>query len=569
MKHKIMSSIIVVSMLLIVSAIPVLADGQSVNLVTDIKITGNEHIPTEDIKAVINTEVGEKVGGEKLQKDLNAIYQMGYFTEETKIIPKNYLGGLRIIYKVVERPVINEIIYEGNTKVSDDKLKEFTEINIDEVLNINLLFKTANNIRQYYQEEGMIKAQIADYQIKENRLYLNITEGLVGEIKIKGNEQTRDYVILRELDVTSGDIFDLDEIKEDMRDLYNLNLFKGIEPKLYNIEGEENTYGVEYNLEERKSGKANLGVGFNTRDRWLGTLSYEERNFLGRNQDLSFSWEFGKSQNYDINFYDPWAFGDRISFGIGLYNRTTKDLSSKIEELNDESYSYSKMSRGGNIRIGKQFSDHLSAQAKFKVENTLTDWYTNVPGTLDDKEGNTRSLTLTTLHDTTIDRFNPNSGGKEKLSIEYAGQALGGDYNFTKYILDVRRYYEGFRPDHIWALRAVGGGSSGKLPLHEEMRVGGSETLRGFELGAFRGDKMLFGNAEYKIKIVDKVQAVIFADMGKAWKEEEAMDLGELTYSGGLGLRLTVPFLGQVRLDYGIGKDEPKPRPHFSIGQTF
>lgn len=133
--------------------------------------------------------------------------------------------------------------------------------------------------------------------------------------------------------------------------------------------------------------------------------------------------------------------------------------------------------------------------------------------------------------------------------------------------MDMRRFYPGFKSNHAWALRLKAGKGEGELPQLEKYTLGGSQSLRGYEYGAFYGDSLLLLNLEYRLPIADNFTAVVFADAGNVWEKEESIDLGDLRYSIGAGLRMNTP-IGQLRLDYGFNEDGGG-QPHFSIGHTF
>ncbi|MCG8515437.1 MAG: BamA/TamA family outer membrane protein, partial [Halanaerobiales bacterium] len=101
----------------------------------------------------------------------------------------------------------------------------------------------------------------------------------------------------------------------------------------------------------------------------------------------------------------------------------------------------------------------------------------------------------------------------------------------------------------------------------EKYRLGGSETLRGYDYGSFSGNNLLLLKVEYRFPIVDNFTGVVFADGGNTWDELAEIELGELHYSLGLGIRMNTP-IGMIRLDYGFNEDGGG-QPHFSIGQSF
>lgn len=133
-----------------------------------------------------------------------------------------------------------------------------------------------------------------------------------------------------------------------------------------------------------------------------------------------------------------------------------------------------------------------------------------------------------------------------------------------------------FDDNVVLAVRGLGGRAlSGTLPNSEMFKIGGSETLRGYNYGdkGLVGDKMLLLNTELRFPIYDFVSGVVFADIGKAWEPNKEINLLDMLDSNsfGVGVRLDTP-LGLLRLDYGWGLNEEAKREgqfYFGLGHTF
>lgn len=559
MKNKGITILILISMLSflsvdIVSAAP---SQEPINLITAIEIKGNEAIPTEEILNVIESKVGQKIENQQLQADIQAIYDLGFFYN-IRIGVENYLSGVKLIFEIIENPKISDIELKGTDVISTEILRELMEVKSGQLLNSKTLDKDLRAIEEYYRNQGLLLAYVADVSVSPaNTLEITVNEGFLNEIKIVGNEKTREYVIRRELDILPDEVFDLNKVQKDLRDIYNLGLFNSISQRIELAEANSNKVNLVIEVEEKKTGLFNGGAGYHSNDGWFGYLNYSEQNLFGRAQKLGFKWEFGKVTNYEINYYDPWALGEKFSLGASLFNQTSRRHDSS------KNSDYTKKATGGSIQIGKPLAEDITGSLKLKYENTLIDYKEE---TLEDTVGDTRSLTLTTVRNTTDDPFKPSNGGRDMASIEYAGQLFGGTYNFTKYNLDFRRYYPGFADEHTWAFRLKGGLGTGTIPAHEEFSLGGSQTLRGYDLNEISGDRMVLFNAEYRFPIVKSLEGAVFTDMGDCWSRGENFDFKEVNMSIGAGVRMNTP-LGQIRLDYAFGEEGGQP--HFSIGQTF
>jgi outer membrane protein insertion porin family len=216
--------------------------------------------------------------------------------------------------------------------------------------------------------------------------------------------------------------------------------------------------------------------------------------------------------------------------------------------------------------VGRTLSLNTRAFLKFKMDNAVTraldpDEQDNIP-----TGGITRSLTVSAVNDTRDDLWSPTSGHRLTGSVEYAGGMLGGDHSFTKVEGEGSAYFQ-VRDGHVLAGRISSGFGISTLPEQERFRLGGAETVRGYKYGDLEGDRMALANAEYRFRIAKGLQGVVFCDAGRAWNAQDSFTLDGAKVGYGVGVRISVPVLGMIRIDYGIA--EGRGQAYFSFGQTF
>jgi outer membrane protein insertion porin family len=171
-------------------------------------------------------------------------------------------------------------------------------------------------------------------------------------------------------------------------------------------------------------------------------------------------------------------------------------------------------------------------------------------------------------------RLDPSRGSREQIIVEKAFRLLGGDSNFTKVDLDLRRYIplikaakRNEQPKLVLAGRFVLGRSLGQLPAFEQYFVGGSDTVRGYDTDEQFGDNQVYGNIELRYRLQRKFQIVGFIDAGSAYGGNFASSGNPKAIVGlGGGIRVQTP-IGPLRLDIGRGDDGIKT--HFGIGAQF
>ena len=192
-------------------------------------------------------------------------------------------------------------------------------------------------------------------------------------------------------------------------------------------------------------------------------------------------------------------------------------------------------------------------------------------------------LNTTQVWDTRDDPADTSRGLFVSSSFDFAPEALGSDYRFTREL--IQAYY--FRPWRNAILAsAVRLGVAVPIGLRvlspgDGYRTGGSRTVRGAAeeglgpsdfFGPIDAESMIVLNQEIRLPLYRWVRGVAFVDAGNAFARPRDTSLRDLVGSVGLGLRVATPF-ALLRVDYGKTIWGPRPvdsgRWSFGIGQIF
>lgn len=547
--------------------------------ITAIVVQGNESISKDLIISQIASNLGDMFSKENIEKDMNAVYDLGYF-KDVSIKLESFRDGYKVVFVIVENLPIKEISIEGNTIVSEEEMREVMVLQEGQIFCQKILKNDLDRISQLYKDLGYLLINIKDINFdEEGKLWINISEGRLEKILIEGNDKTKEKVIIREINIEPGDLFDFEIVKKSLQKIYNLGYFEDVTMKL-EPGTEEDSMVLVIKVIEKNTGKFGIGAGYNSEEGLMGFTSYEENNLFGGGQKVQAKVELGGRTTYKLYFLEPWLAGTPTSFGFEVYD-TIKHQKDKEEEVILAEYDEERL--GGRLIFGRKISDSVKLVLELKSERVT---YDLISGTLpeDTNEGLTNSLVPTFSYDTRDNVFEPTSGWYHSFSLEKAGGFLGGDYEFTKYNLTLRAYISTHFIEDIvdissvkkitsnlskgvLALRAMGGIADTNLPSFALYQVGGMNTVRGYDFGEFSGDKSLVFNVEYRFPLAENFQAVLFADWGQAWDYEESIDFEDLKFGRGVGIRFDTP-LGPIRLDYGIN-EEGEGKTYFSIGHTF
>ena len=539
----------------------------------------------ENILPRLAMRVGDAVNMAYIRHDLNVIGSTGIFST-VKPSFTNVPEGVQLNYTVQMNPVVNGIEITGNKSLSDGDIKKLITITPGSVLNTSIVSRDIAAINTTYNNAGYMLNRVSEVSLdEEGILHIGISEVHVEDISLRGNTKTRDKVILRELRFKKGDVFNREVASRSIQRVYNTGYFEDVNVRL--LPGQKNAQDVivEIDVVEQKTGTVTIGAGYSDSDGLVGILGLSETNLRGTGDKVSIQWEFGgetnSNKNYIFSYTHPWLNDHGDSIGFSLFDREND-----YEDYNEDGDSvadYDRQTRGFNITYGRVRSEYVSDFVTLETKETKYKDYNSglnypeleaqgAPGYehyMEDNFGRTNSLRWSHVFDNRDNVFDPTRGKRLSFTGIWAGNGLGGDFDYFKFIVENRLYYK-VGHAHVIAVRLMGGIADGDMPYNDLFTLGGADNLRGYEDDEFRGNKMYLGTIEYRYPIAKKVQGVFFVDAGNAWGGTDKVpwyhDNDELHYAGGLGFRVTTP-IGPIRLDYGVGDEGGKF--HFSFGGKF
>jgi len=571
----------ILTLLFILSSLSLVqAQANNQGKITAIVVQENENISTDLIISQIASNLQDVFSKENIEKDMKAVYDLGYF-KDVRIKLESFRDGYKVVFVVVENLPIKEISIKGNTIVSEEEMREVMVLQEGQIFCQKILKNDLDRISQLYKDRGYLLINIKDINFdEEGKLWINISEGRLEKIVIEGNDKTKEKVITREINIEPGDLFNFEKVKKSLQKIYNLGYFEDVTMKL-EPGAKEDTIVLVINVIEKNTGKFGIGAGYNSEEGLMGFTSYKEKNLFGGGQKLEAKVEIGSRTTYKIAFLEPWLADTPTSFGFEVYDTVQKEEEKEEGEVISE---YEEARLGGKLTFGRRISDAVDLGIELKTEKVTYDLISGSSLPDNSNEGQTNSLMPTFTYDTRDNVFNPTSGLYGNFSLEKAGGFLGGDYDFTKYNLTLSTYFSTRITEEVinigsikniadkisqgvLAFRAKGGSANSVLPSFAKYKVGGMNTVRGYDFGEFSGDKSLVFNAEYRLPLAKNFQAVLFTDWGQAWDYEESINLADLKFGKGIGIRFDTP-IGPIRLDYGID-EEGEGQTYFSVGHTF
>ena len=150
----------------------------------------------------------------------------------------------------------------------------------------------------------------------------------------------------------------------------------------------------------------------------------------------------------------------------------------------------------------------------------------------------------------------PRSGSLVELGFSIADAAIGSDFGYTSWNVDVRRY---FSPSHsqVIAVRGLATFMGGTPPFQSLAMLGGDSVMRGYYAGRFRERNRYVLQSEYRLGFWKRLGLTAFADVGDVAHDVSDWHLDQMRFAGGFGLRILLSKSegATLRADFGTGDD--------------
>ncbi len=510
---------------------------------------------------------------------------------------------------------IRNIKWEGNIVYPDEALSDRLDFSKGDIYNYekfnqNLRFnEKQNDVSSLYQDHGYLGFRLEPSEVKVAEdsvdIIIRITENSrfkIGDVRITGNDKTKDKVIRRELYTIPGSYFSRADIFRSIQQLANLQYFN-VE-KLYQTGVDyrpesDSTVNVIYSVEEKSSDYLNASVGYSGSFGFSGSVGVTLTNFsiaepfqMGGGQILNFNWQFGVGSFYrtlTLGFTEPWFMDTPTLVGFEVFDTRQR-------------FFYDLRQTGATAKVGRRLKwpdDFFYIQGLFRFQ------YNDViNGGNFYVEGLSRQYTVGfTLTRTDIDNpIFPSRGSKISFVSELSGGPfLPGNVDYYKLNLTADIYKQLFHSNRLAFYTSMNIGYIKELipgtPINpfEFYFMGGNglviatAPLRGYEdrtVGPKNANGDVVGG-RVMTRFTAEIRAaaalepmpiyfLAFAEAGNVFFNLQQTDIFDLKKSVGVGARILINPIGLIGFDFGYGFDRKSVDGkdsawlfHFQFGRGF
>ena len=420
--------------------------------VKQINFVGNNSFSANDLKSVVGTQQyswwrffnrNDNYDADRLEYDkelLRRYYLRNGFADVRVVSADAVLtekgDGFIITYTIDEGPrykIADVAVNVGDQQLETKDLVAQVRTGVGDYYDATRVDKSVERLTLEAARQGFVFARVnPDVQRDPGNKTLNITYNIVEgprtyieRIDIVGNFRTEDEVIRRELNLYEGDAFNRVVIERARRRLTALDFFDKID--FVEQEGSApDRVVLIVQVQEKSTGSVNFSIGYSTSEVIVGSISLQERNFLGKGYDVkvdtSASWY---RQNVNFSFTDPWFMGLPLMAGFDVFATANN---------NQDQSNYNSQLLGFALRTGFRVDENSGLNFKYGL--TWMD-VNNVsksdasPAVIESMGESLKSFVNATYTWDNLDNpIRPTNGFRGQLEGQVAG--LGGDVHYGK-----------------------------------------------------------------------------------------------------------------------------------------
>ncbi len=470
---------------------------------------------------------------------------------------------------------VSEIRMAGNILVPKEELFGLVAIRDGDIFSRQKITETSANISDWLGNEGYAFANVnAVPEIDDEKKQVALTFFLdpgkrvyVRRINFKGNSNTEDEVLRREMRQLEGGWISTGAIERSKERLERLGFFDDINVETPAVPGTTDQVDLNISVTEKSTGSLAIGAGFSQVAGITINIGLTQENFLGTGNRVSAVFNTSSiNRTFALGWRDPYITQDGVSLSADVYLRKTNAGNANLAD-------YDLDELGFRVGTGIPISEFNTVDLAFTPQRTKftpgTDPSDEVQAFADETGGEYVTYTFTAgwSNDSRDSFLLPSKGSLTSIVADVA--TPGGDLSYYKLRF---RYQQLFDLTRLFALRfdttigyGDGYGDTATLPLTENYFAGGIRSVRAYEANTLGprdsqgqpigGDRKLTGTLELILPLPfirdsKAFRLTTFVDAGNVYGPGQGFDLGELRASAGVSGIWLSPF-GPLTISLG------------------
>ncbi len=409
-------------------------------------------------------------------------------------------------------------------------------------------------------------------------LYINLTKGLkskIDKIEVAGNNSTKDYVIIRELRMETGEEYSQEKINDFPRRLNKLRFFEPVQPPQFFLDKANNGVLL-ISVKEKNTNNFDGIIGYvppatdKESGYVTGLVNVTLRNIFGTGRAAAVRWQklTRESQELELKYLEPWLFDFPFNFNAELFQR-----------IQDTTYVQRKI--GGALEY--LATEDISAATFISTEEVIPSERVVPVFTVYNSSALTTGLSLKI--DFRDDPLAPTSGvffetgysfSRKKINgpAQYITPTLETNVNLQRITAGFSAYYELFFRN-IVALSVNVKELTGPFFEQSDLwRFGGTRTVRGYREEQFLASRISWSNVEYRLMLTPRSYAFVLFDAGyyflQADPERGITENEDFIFGYGVGITIETA-IGLLGVSFALAEGDAfnEGKIHFGIINEF
>jgi outer membrane protein insertion porin family len=156
----------------------------AVGQVMDVKVEGTRRLEPFVVLSAVDLSRGDTLTSARVRRDLKSVFGTGFF-DDVRVESRPVDGGVDLVFIVIEKPAVRQVLLEGHKKIDDEDLREVMDIRPFSVLNEASIARNTLRITDLYVEKGYFLASVTPriVEVTESQVDLvyDIVENRAGD----------------------------------------------------------------------------------------------------------------------------------------------------------------------------------------------------------------------------------------------------------------------------------------------------------------------------------------------------------------------------------------------------
>lgn len=520
---------------------------------------------------------------------LQAYYSRGYLlcrvdSFHVAAAPGLREGTLNIYFHEGPRLLLGRIVITGSEFFTASEVKSDLDTRIGQPFDQATLESDIKYVLQRYNERGFPLAKIIIDSIyvysrdgsDSLGIALGVNEGKrikIEAVRIEGNTETKDYVIMRALQIKPGAYYNDNELKLAKQRLQKLGFFQSVSNLQIFQSGD--TTGLLVKVVEGNTNTFDGVVGYvpaqlGQSGYFTGMIDVSMTNLFGTGRKFRAMWhqETKLTQQLEIDYAEPYVFGLPVNAELNFSQREQDSTS---------------VTRNFGLSGIFLFSDNFNANLSLNTLSTTP--LLNAGNYYSVYQSNVLNLGVGVTYDTRNDVYSPTRGVLYETQLQFGEKKIYGPQqlitpdtrltSYTQHLSVGLSFFHEFFPRQILAVGIHGEQVTGtELDQSDMYRIGGTNTIRGYLENQFLATKAAWTNIEYRFATGRESFFFGFIDAGYIYMQSDPLanlpSSSLSVYGYGVGAQVETG-LGILKASFALGKGDSfvQGKIHFGIVNQF